>query len=68
MDPSQPRDLLPLLDSPNPEERLNAIRALGEVGDAEALAVLRARLKALSAEHTALIVAVGKLNRRSEIK
>jgi HEAT repeat protein len=68
MQPSSPRDLLPLLDSPDPEERLAAIRIPGEMGDAEALTALRMRLKTLSAEHTALIVAVGKLKRRWKIK
>jgi HEAT repeat protein len=43
MEHSSPRELFPLLDSPDLEERLNAIRALGEMGDPEALAVLRTR-------------------------
>jgi HEAT repeat protein len=68
MEPVFPSKLLPLLDSPDLEERLNAIRILGEMGDAEALAVLRTRLKAVSAGHTALIVAIGKLKWRLKIR
>lgn len=68
MQPGRPREILPLLDSSDLEERLNAIRILGEMGDAEALAALRTRLKTVSSEHTALVVAVGKLKRRLKIK
>jgi hypothetical protein len=67
MDSARPHGLLPLPESPDPQERLNAIRFPGEMGDVEALAALRARLKAVSAEHTALVVAVGKLKRRLKV-
>jgi HEAT repeat protein len=68
MQPSSPHDLFPLLASQDLEERLNAIRFLGEMGDAEALAVLRTRLKTVSAEHAALIAAAGKLKRRLRVQ
>jgi HEAT repeat protein len=68
MEPSKPGELLVMLESPDPEERLTAIRILGEMGDAEALAALRNLLKTVSAEQTALIVAVGKLKRRLKAK
>jgi len=68
MDLTHPHDLLSMPDSENPEERLTAIRILGEMGDAEALTALRARLKIVSTKDQALIVAVGKLKRRLKVK
>ena len=49
------------LDDENQEIRVDAINQLGETGDVLCLKELRERLKFLSIEHKALIVAVGKL-------
>jgi HEAT repeat protein len=68
MEQAKQAELLEMLGSADPEERLTAIRVLGEAGDVQALEILRSWLKALSAEHTALVVAVGKLKRRLHVK
>jgi HEAT repeat protein len=57
-------DLLAMLDSDDLAARLTAIQVLGEIGDAAALAALRARMTPVNKELAALIVAVGKLKRR----
>ena len=43
------------------EMRINAINRLGEIGDELCLKGLREKLKELSPEHQALIIAIGKL-------
>jgi HEAT repeat protein len=50
------------------DDRLTAIQVLGEIGDEEALKILRERLAVVNEEITALIVAVGKLKRRLGVK
>jgi hypothetical protein len=45
------------------EVRINEINRLGESGDELCLKELRARLKTISNEHLALIIAVGKLKK-----
>jgi HEAT repeat protein len=52
MEQAKQAELLEMLGSADPEERLTAIRVLGEAGDVQALEILRSWLKALSAEHT----------------
>jgi len=64
----QVEDLLGDLDSDDLDKRLMAMHVLGEVGDAETLRILRARLVRVSHEHSALIVAVGTLKRRLGVK
>jgi HEAT repeat protein len=61
-------NLLEMLDSSNLEERVTAIQVLGEIGDEGALKTLRERLRTVSAEHAALIAAVGKLKRKLGVK
>jgi HEAT repeat protein len=56
------------LDDENPEIRINAINELGESGDELCLQELRRRLKALTPEHQALIIAVAKLKKNLGIK
>jgi HEAT repeat protein len=56
------------LDDENIEVRINAITHLGESGDELCLKELRARLKELSREHMALIIAVGKLKKSLGLK
>jgi HEAT repeat protein len=56
-----------LYDEDN-EVRINAINQLGESGDEQCLKELRERLKSLSNEHLALIIAVGKLKKELGIK
>ncbi|MBN1118617.1 MAG: hypothetical protein JXA77_15505 [Bacteroidales bacterium] len=51
------------LNDPDIGKRLNAINQLSEIGDEHSLKELRNRLKQVSREHQALIVAVGKLKR-----
>jgi hypothetical protein len=41
---------------------------LGEIGDESALKLLRERLNAVSKEHYALVVAVGKLKKKLGVK
>jgi len=56
------------LDDENPEVRINAINQLGESGDELCLKELRIRLKDMTLEHQALIIAVGKLKKNLGIK
>ena len=56
------------LDDEDPEIRIEAINQLGDSGDELCLTELRKRLKDLSKEHQALIIAVGKLKRNLGIK
>jgi HEAT repeat protein len=64
----QVRELLEMLADDDLDDRLTAIQVLGEIGDEEALKILRERLAVVNEEITALIVAVGKLKRRLEVK
>jgi HEAT repeat protein len=57
-------ELLAMLASENLTERLTAIEVLGEIGDTEALAALRAQMRPLYEEYHALVVAVGKLKKK----
>jgi hypothetical protein len=50
------------------EIRINAINQLGESGDELCLKELREKLKFISREHLALIIAVGKLKKELGIK
>jgi len=56
------------LDDEDPEVRINAINKLGETGDELCLKELRGRLKNISSEHQALIIAVGKLKKSLGLK
>jgi HEAT repeat protein len=56
------------LDDEDPIVRINAINKLGETGDELCLQELRKRLKEISPEHQALIIAVGKLKKSLELK
>jgi HEAT repeat protein len=56
------------LDDENPGIRINAINQLGEAGDELCLKELRERLKSISKEHLALVIAVGKLKKELGIK
>jgi|WetSurSiteA1Bulk_404760.scaffolds.fasta_scaffold215705_2 hypothetical protein len=51
------------LDNEIPEIRINAINQLGETGDELVIKELRRRLKEMTLEHQALIIAVGKLKK-----
>jgi len=63
--PTQQGDeLLKILESRNLDERLMAIKLLGEVGDQRALEALGIRMPPVNQELAALITAVGKLKRR----
>jgi len=64
----QVRELLEMLAGDDLDDRLTAIQVLGEIGDEEALKILRERLAVVNEEITALIVAVGKLKRRLGVK
>ena len=64
----QIRELLEMLADDDLDDRLTAIQVLGEIGDEEALKILRERLAVVNEEITALIVAVGKLKRRLGVK
>jgi hypothetical protein len=48
--------------------RLLGIEILGEVGDERALSALRDRMIEVSKEHQALVIAIGKLKRKLEVK
>jgi HEAT repeat protein len=61
-------ELLEMLASENLADRLTAIEILGEIGDAKALAALRAQMRPLHEEYYALVVAVGKLKKRLGVK
>lgn len=56
------------LDDEDPRVRINAINQLGEAGDELCLQELRKRLKDITPEHQALIIAVGKLKKSLGIK
>jgi len=56
------------LDDEDPIVRINAIIKLGETGDELCLQELRKRLKEISPEHQALIIAVGKLKKNRGLK
>jgi HEAT repeat protein len=56
------------LDDADIEVRIDAINQLGETGDEVCLKELRKRLKEMSKEHQALIIAVGKLKKSLGIK
>lgn len=56
------------LDDETPEVRINAINQLGNTCDELVLKELRIRLKDLTLEHQALIIAVGKLKKSLGIK
>ena len=60
--------LLNQLDNDNIHKRINAITTLGEVGDELCLQELRDRMKFMHDEYQALIIAIGKLKKRLEIK
>ena len=60
--------LLAMLESDSQDERLTAIRVLGEIGNLEALKRLRERLSLANRELQELIVAVGKLKKRLGVK
>lgn len=56
------------LDDEDPSVRVEAINKLGESGDVLCLKELRVRLKSISNEHMALVIAVGKLKRSLRVK
>jgi hypothetical protein len=56
------------LEDDDQEVRINAINQLGETGDVLCLKELRERLKFITREHQALIIAVAKLKRELGIK
>lgn len=56
------------LDDEDQEVRVNAINQLGDSGDELCLNELRERLKSISKEHLALVIAVGKLKKALGIK
>jgi HEAT repeat protein len=64
----QQDELRQMLESDDIEERLTAIQVLGETGDAQALRVLRERLRPVNQELAALITAVGKLKKKLGVK
>jgi HEAT repeat protein len=64
----QINDYLQRLDDEDQDIRLDAIHHLGETGDVLCLKELRERLKYLSKEHLALIMAIGKLKADLGIK
>lgn len=57
-------ELLAMLDADDLEDRLVAIRALSELGDHEALRILRGRMAQVNKEFGALVVAVDKLKKK----
>ena len=61
-------ELLKILNSKNINDRVMAIRILGETGDELALEQLRKRMGGVSKEMEALIIAIGKLKRRLGVK
>lgn len=60
--------LLRQLDDEDPDIRINAINQLGDTGDELCLKELRKKLKMVSPEHHALIIAVGKLKKSLGMK
>ena len=61
-------DLLEMLASDDLEDRLMAITVLGETGDEEALGLLRQRLALVDRELRVLVIAIGRLKRRLNVK
>ncbi len=57
-------DLIEMVKSEDLDVRVSAIEALGEIGDQEALAALRERLRLVNRELGALVISVGKIKRR----
>ena len=68
MDDGVLNKLLHQLDDEDPAVRIDAINRLDETGDELSLKELRKRLKEMSPEHIALIIAVGKLKRSLGLK
>ena len=64
----QAKELLEMLDSDDLDERLVGIQVLGEIGDEDVLKALRERMAMVNKELHALVVAVGKLKRKLEVK
>jgi HEAT repeat protein len=64
----QIEELLEMLNGEDLEDRLTASQVLSEIGNADALRALRARLRTISEEHQALVIAVGKLKRKLGVK
>jgi len=60
--------LLRQLDNEDPEVRIEAINQLGDSGDELCLQELRRRLKELTPEHQALIIAIARLKKSLGIK
>ena len=56
------------LDDEDPEVRSETINQLGESGDELCFKEVMARLKSISNEHMALVIAVGKLKKSLGIK
>ncbi|HLO61177.1 MAG TPA: hypothetical protein VK179_20675 [Bacteroidales bacterium] len=52
------------LDAERQQLRIKAINELGEIGDELCLKELRERLKILTLEHKALVIAVAKLKKK----
>lgn len=57
-------ELMEMLRSQDLDDRLTAIRVLGEIGDEKTLGALKARMAPPLEEYYALSVAVGKLKKR----
>jgi hypothetical protein len=68
MDDQIINDFIRDLDDEIPEVRINAINQLGDAGDELCLKELRERLRRITSEHQALIIAVGKLKKSLGIK
>jgi HEAT repeat protein len=68
LDDQQVNTCLHQLYDDDQEIRINAINQLGESGDELCLKELREKLKFISREHQALIIAVGKLKKELGIK
>jgi HEAT repeat protein len=64
----QRTELMEMLASQDLDDRLMAIRVLGEIGDEAALGALRAQMTRPLQEYFALTVAVGKLRERLGVK
>ena len=60
----QSTELMEMLASQDLDDRLMAIRMLGEIGDEAALGALRARMTRPLEEYFALTIAVGRLKER----
>lgn len=61
-------ELHSMVENRNLPERIEAIQILGEIGDAESLKTLRLKLNMVNQELYALVVAVGKLKRRLNVR